>query len=171
MREAALRFCFADTMLWCRRKLLVKSAERSTIWRHSNGDETGVGAYLCIAPQRYKPTSPPLRGIVVPPVRIMRVIRPYQYQKRWLWLRRITANAQRHCTAPHIAWRVLSQRRANPHLVSHIFSPWRFTTAALIGPAPLGGCPGPGRRWELLPKRRANKVIPAAWKHISSTSL
>ena len=27
----------------------------------------GDGAFLHIAPQRYKPTSPPLRGTVVPP--------------------------------------------------------------------------------------------------------
>jgi hypothetical protein len=35
LREAALRFCFASMIARCRRKLLVKSAERSTKLRHS----------------------------------------------------------------------------------------------------------------------------------------
>ncbi len=35
LREAALRFCFASMMARCRRKLLVKSSERSTKLCHS----------------------------------------------------------------------------------------------------------------------------------------
>ncbi len=44
LRKAALRSCFADTMSRCRRKLLVKSAERSAKWCHSSDDGTGDNA-------------------------------------------------------------------------------------------------------------------------------